>query len=102
MRTAIFTLIGFVAGVLAGIMAAFLAVLLWYDVLRLGDHGDGLSGFASFMALSLFLGLGGGVIGAFLIGRRANDGQGAPARLPVVIGAVFILGLAALFLLGVI
>ena len=102
MRTMIFTLIGFVAGALAGIMAAFLAVLLWYDVLGIGDHGDGLSGFASFMALSLLLGLGGGVIGAVLIGRRANGGQGTPARLPVAIGLAFILGLVALFLLGVI
>ena len=101
MRTAIFTLIGFVAGALAGITAAFLAVLLWYDVLGIGDHGDGLSGFASFMALSLFLGLGGGVIGAFLIGRRANGGRGG-AALPIVIGTVLILFLVLFVLRGAI
>lgn len=102
MRAAIFALIGFVAGALAGVMAAFLAVLLWYDLLGIGDHGDGLSGFASFMALSLLFGLAGGVAGAILLGRRATGGQSAPAKLPIAIAAAFILGLALLFLLGAI
>ncbi len=102
MRALIFALIGFVVGALAGIMAAFLAVLLWYDVLGIGDHGDGLSGFASFMALSLIFGLGGGAIGAFLIGRRANGGQRKLPALPFILALIFVLGLVLLFLLGVI
>ncbi len=102
-RSVSFTLLGFVAGVLAGIVTAFLAVLLWFDVLGIGNHGaDGLSGFAAFMALSLIFGLVGGVIGAVLVGRRANRGQGEPVGLPIIIGMVVILVLGLFFLRGAI
>lgn len=104
MRTAVFVLLGTAAGVLAGIAAAFAAVLLWYDVFGLGDHGgDGLSGLSSFMALSLLFALAGGVAGAILMARRSgSERAGRPPGAVAAIALLFVLGLAALFVLGLI
>ena len=77
MQRMLLGLTGLVVGAVAGICLALVFVLLWFDVLGIGDHGgDGMSGFASFMALSMLLAIGGGVLGAIWLARKAGSEAG--------------------------
>lgn len=82
-------LTGLIVGAIAGICLAMLFVFLWFDVLGIGDHGgDGMSGFAAFMALGMLLAFVGGVLGAIWMARMAGKeagGWGATAAGIVIV-----------------
>lgn len=70
-------LTGLVVGACLGVGLALIFVILWYDVLGIGDHGgDGMSGFATFMGLAVLLALAGGVLGAIWMARKAGNEAG--------------------------
>jgi hypothetical protein len=90
-------LLGFLAGAMVGLLAAVLALFLWYDVLRSGDHGgDGLEGAATFMLLAPPLALAGGVAGAFWLARSARAGSKGVTIALLIVLLIF----AAFFTLG--
>ena len=99
-------LVGLIAGAFAGIGAALLFVFLWYDVLGIGDHGgDGMSGFATFMALGALLGLVCGVLGAIWMVRMADgdaeaSSSGGGSKV-VIVGVAIILLVFIFFGFGV-
>ncbi len=100
MRAVGFALAGFMAGGMAGLLSAFLFVVLWFDVLGIGDHGaDGLSGFAAFMALGIILTLVGGLAGAIWMVRRANVESQRSSTMLVVLMLLTMIGLFGAFLI---
>lgn len=101
MRVAGFGLLGFLAGSIAGLVLAVLGLTLWYDVLRIGNHGgDGLNGLASFMVLGPLLALAGGVAGAVWLARRARKGMaGVPIIVVIALAVVLAyVGLSPMFM----
>lgn len=96
MRTTGFALLGFLGGAAAGFILATSFLILWYDVLGIGDHGgDGMSGMAAFIVLAPALSLAGGIAGAALLGRKAGEGTKSPAF--AVGAALIVLLFVALF-----
>lgn len=84
-------LTGLVVGACVGVGAALIFVILWYDVLGIGDHGgDGMSGFATFMGLGMLLALAGGVLGAIWMARRAGEGAGGRGVTAVAVAIVIL------------
>lgn len=78
MRTAGMALLGFLGGAAAGFILASLLIILWYDVLGIGDRGgDGMNGMAAFIVITPLVSLAGGIAGAILVGRKAGAGAGA-------------------------
>jgi hypothetical protein len=101
MRVTGFALLGFITGAVAGAAAALLALILWYDVLGVGDHGgDGMSGLSAAIVLAPLFGLGGGVLGAIWFGRRASAGPMGPAYVvvPLILIVVGIVAMSGLFI----
>jgi hypothetical protein len=96
MRVTGFALFGSLAGAVGGLAAALLALVLWYDVLGIGQRGgDGMSGLSAALVLAPLLGLGGGVLGAIWFGRRASAGPMGPTYIVVPL-ILMVIGIAAM------
>lgn len=90
-------LLGFLLGAMAGLLATILLLFLWFDVLRVGDHGgDGLDGLASFQAFAPLGALAGGLAGTFWFVKKSGGGT----RGIAITALIVLLILAAWIVLG--
>lgn len=101
MRVTGFALFGSLAGAIGGLIAELLALVLWYDVLEIGQRGgDGMSGLAAALVLAPLFGLVGGVLGAIWFGRRASAGPMGPkfVVVPLILMVVGIVAMSGLLI----
>jgi hypothetical protein len=95
MRMTGFVLLGGLAGAAVGLVAALFGLVLWYDILGIGDRGgDGMSGLSTALVLVPLASLAGAALGAIWFARRA---RGGPVGRGFIAAALIVplLGLAA-------